>query len=477
MDSKDEATTDDGTTKLKHRTSSTMNGYVELTNSRVVNNGKGKTIDDATVTELRIRMQKMSENIMGHVNDRINDMISEVLNELETSIPNNGKQVSDNLDDKYRDKRKSSKGGFLPEKEFLERDSLLTELFNTDKHVRTIYNIFMVILILLFLNTITYDFMYTGSVHVGMSTIMKSFGKFSSVLYIWLLMTITTLAIYIPFNVWASKRLDYPPTSYALRIWDYGWLVSFVLYLILFVVMPLKAVLSEGLPCVSSTVVLMEQVRMLMKSYAFIRSTAPRFLTYKQHSEMTQPTMPDFSRYLYFFFAPTLIYRDSYPRTKSIRWKIALWHYFEVLLVIFYSAFICERFFKAAFMDFGKEPIGYKEVVINILNTSMPGILFFLCGFYLLLHAWMNACAEVMRFADRLFYKDWWTSTSYRTYYRAWNVVVHDWLYTYVYKDIYEILTNQNRFFAASFASPLFLSQAKRATSSYGFRSAWATEL
>lgn len=70
----------------------------------------------------------------------------------------------------------------------------------------------------------------------------------------------------------------------------------------------------------------------------------------------------------------------------------------------------------------------------------------------------------MLRFADRMFYKvisrvvlstvtwrilffnifqnylfffkqDWWNSTSFANYYRTWNVVVHDWLYCYVYRD------------------------------------------
>lgn len=38
-----------------------------------------------------------------------------------------------------------------------------------------------------------------------------------------------------------------------------------------------------------------------------------------------------------------------------------------------------------------------------------------------------------------LFYwtlQDWWNSTSFANYYRTWNVVVHDWLYYYVYRDL-----------------------------------------
>lgn len=31
--------------------------------------------------------------------------------------------------------------------------------------------------------------------------------------------------------------------------------------------------------------------------------------------------------------------------------------------------------------------------------------------------------------------QDWWNSTSFANYYRTWNVVVHDWLYYYGYRD------------------------------------------
>nr|XP_034979466.1 sterol O-acyltransferase 1-like [Zootoca vivipara] len=64
-----------------------------------------------------------------------------------------------------------------------------------------------------------------------------------------------------------------------------------------------------------------------------------------------------------------------------------------------------------------------------------PGILMTIFIYFLLFHYWLNAFAEMLRFADRMFYKDWWNSTSYARYYRTWNVVVHDWLFYYAYKD------------------------------------------
>lgn len=58
-------------------------------------------------------------------------------------------------------------------------------------------------------------------------------------------------------------------------------------------------------------------------------------------------------------------------------------------------------------------------------------------GFYLFLHSWLNGWAEMLRFADRQFYRDWWNAASFGEYYRNWNVVVYDYLYEYVYRDVY----------------------------------------
>jgi sterol O-acyltransferase len=42
-------------------------------------------------------------------------------------------------------------------------------------------------------------------------------------------------------------------------------------------------------------------------------------------------------------------------------------------------------------------------------------------------------------YKSRNFIQDWWNSTSFAAYYRTWNVVVHDWLYTYVYKEVFVV--------------------------------------
>ncbi|VDL75273.1 unnamed protein product [Nippostrongylus brasiliensis] len=63
-----------------------------------------------------------------------------------------------------------------------------------------------------------------------------------------------------------------------------------------------------------------------------------------------------------------------------------------------------------------------------------------ICLFYGLLHSWLNGFAELLRFGDRQFYMNWWNADNMAEYYRNWNLVVHDWLYAYVYRDISQMI-------------------------------------
>ncbi|XP_050452378.1 sterol O-acyltransferase 1-like isoform X1 [Cataglyphis hispanica] len=332
----------------------------------------------------------------------------------------------------------------LPEKKFLERNSPLTDLFKIT-HIRTVYNLFMMTFIFFFLHTAVNDIMESGTLLLGTVTIRKSFVNLPTSLYIWSLMKMSTLSVYVGFNFWCYSRLQCSPKSFiARKLWDYGWLTIFIMYQVMFVIFPHKA--NEGnLGIACNTFIFAEQLRLLMKTHAFVRSMAPRFLSYKPHSDIPPPSAPLFSQYLYFLFAPTLIYRDEYPRTKKIRWNLVIRNFAEVGLVIFYYAFLLERFIVPVFRNFGTQSLELMWYVKIIIDMSIPGFLSLMCSNYFLLHAWMNAWAEMLRFADRLFYKDWWNSTSYRMFYRTWNVVVQDWLHTYVYKDMYEIVVPRNK--------------------------------
>ena len=108
--------------------------------------------------------------------------------------------------------------------------------------------------------------------------------------------------------------------------WDYILILlsslGFAIYL------PVKQTVVSKLPPASAVTLLMEQVRILMKTHAFVRSNVPVSIAFSNERkedesrairipEEQEGVCPDFSKYLYFIFAPTLVYRNNYPRLLS----------------------------------------------------------------------------------------------------------------------------------------------------------------
>jgi len=75
--------------------------------------------------------------------------------------------------------------------------------------------------------------------------------------------------------------------------------------------------------------------------------------------------------------------------------------------------------------------LGY--IIERILKLSIPNLYIWLLMFYSVFHCWLNILAEVLRFGDREFYKDWWNSTTLDEYWRTWNLPVHYWLMRHLY--------------------------------------------
>ena len=81
-------------------------------------------------------------------------------------------------------RKKKSPCGSLPQKEFLARNSLLTDLFEVS-HIQTIYHIFIAILILLFMNTMIEDVIDKGQINFDFELIQWAFGNLQTVFFTW----------------------------------------------------------------------------------------------------------------------------------------------------------------------------------------------------------------------------------------------------------------------------------------------------
>lgn len=67
------------------------------------------------------------------------------------------------------------------------------------------------------------------------------------------------------------------------------------------------------------------------------------------------------------------------------------------------------------------------------LRLSITNTYLWLLVFYTYFHLYLNLFAELLRFGDRVFYRDWWNSGEVSAYWRLWNTPVHYWLVRHLY--------------------------------------------
>ena len=66
----------------------------------------------------------------------------------------------------------------------------------------------------------------------------------------------------------------------------------------------------------------------------------------------------------------------------------------------------------------------------------MPNHIIWLLGGYLLFHSCLNISGELLFFADRDFYHDWWNSPNFSKFWQDWNLPVHRWFLRHIYKPL-----------------------------------------
>ncbi|XP_070566713.1 sterol O-acyltransferase 1-like isoform X3 [Ptychodera flava] len=408
-------------------------------------------ITSTHVQQIRDKAQSLKAEFIEQLDSQLGDVFANFIDEVDGTRSGRSTPIEE---PKHRKKNREQQV-----KTFVARRSVLTELLEVS-HIKTIQHVFIAVLIIFSLNTIVYDIVDTGRLQLNFETITWAFGKFPVVMWVWCLMLISTMLLVFPFfTFWAQHR------HFQSRLPDAFWLLLYTAYQVAFIVLPVKALLMYELPPASTICVVTEQVRFIMKAHSFVRENIPRALSYKPHSDTDlnveedtdmdeigstssnsdssgasalfdeSSPCPGFSQYLYFLFAPTLVYRDHYPRTPSIKWNYVFSNFMQVVGCLFYIYYIFERFCMPVFQNFGKEELTIRNLTLSVFGCMLPATLVLIISFFAILHSWLNAFAEMLRFADRMFYRDWWNSSSFSNYYRTWNVVVHDWLYTYVYRD------------------------------------------
>lgn len=76
------------------------------------------------------------------------------------------------------------------------------------------------------------------------------------------------------------------------------------------------------------------------------------------------------------------------------------------------------------------------SIIERIMKLSTVSLFCWLCGFFALFQSSLNALAEIMRFADREFYEDWWNVSSVRVYWTTWNKPVTNFMRRHIYSPL-----------------------------------------
>ncbi|CAH1982800.1 unnamed protein product [Acanthoscelides obtectus] len=143
----------------------------------------------------------------------------------------------------------------------------------------------------------------------------------------------------------------------------------------------------------------------------------------------------------YFIFAPTLCYELNFPKTVRIRKRFLLKRIFEVLVCGQIIMVIMQQYMvpsiKNSLIPFSN--MDYTRTAERLLKLAIPNHLAWLIGFYLMFHSWLNLVGEVLHFADRSFYNDWWNANNIDMFWRNWNLPVHRWALRHLYFPMIEM--------------------------------------
>ncbi|MFS7991332.1 putative diacylglycerol O-acyltransferase [Helianthus anomalus] len=135
----------------------------------------------------------------------------------------------------------------------------------------------------------------------------------------------------------------------------------------------------------------------------------------------------DFNSLVYFMVAPTLCYQRSYPRTAFIRKGWVLRQLIKLVIFTGFMGFIIEQYINPIVKN-SRHPLkgDILYAIERVLKLSVPNLYVWLCMFYCFFHLWLNILAELLRFGDREFYKDWWNAQTIEE-------PVHKWIVRHLY--------------------------------------------
>ncbi|ODQ53676.1 hypothetical protein SAICODRAFT_91538 [Saitoella complicata NRRL Y-17804] len=251
-----------------------------------------------------------------------------------------------------------------------------------------------------------------------------------------------------------KKHVDNPTAHFRDHLYclahviNAGWLLAYVTYLVYFhIYHPLLGSACE----VHALIVSMK----LMSYYFTNRDLRKAFVKddpVPKDYVLQYPQNISVRNIMYFWWAPTLVYQPSYPRSNvPFRKLFFLKRCGEISALFFALWFVSAQYANPILINSlsAMHDLRVSVIVERILKLSTVSIVIWLAAFFCIFQSILNALAEVIGFGDRSFYMDWWNAGSLGTYWRLWNRPVYNYMKRHVYLPL------RTRGFSATQASTI----------------------
>ncbi|KAF9565986.1 hypothetical protein EC968_003955 [Mortierella alpina] len=151
--------------------------------------------------------------------------------------------------------------------------------------------------------------------------------------------------------------------------------------------------------------------------------------------DVQYPDNVTFMNVAYFWFAPTLCYQPSYPRTTVFRKSFFLKRAGEMITCVGMMYFLIEQYATPTLQNSVRavDQLAFGTMLERVLKLSTTSVLIWLLMFYTFFHATFNAIGELLYFGDRCFYLAWWNAGSVGRYWALWNRPVYVFFKRHVY--------------------------------------------
>lgn len=143
-------------------------------------------------------------------------------------------------------------------------------------------------------------------------------------------------------------------------------------------------------------------------------------------------TINDMVTYMYY---PTLCYELEFAKTARIRKRFLIKRVVELIILSQLDMALIQQWIvptvSNSVLPFRQMQLSH--MLERLLKLAIPNHVIWLIWFYLFFHSLLNIIAELTRYADREFYRDWWNSESVYYFWSNWNIPVHKWCARHLY--------------------------------------------